>query len=565
MKLWKKMMISMLAFTLVAGGASSAFADNSNSHKFGWDRDDDRKKDHDDDDDDDDDKVRGIHIEVDGKKIELKFDDVRGEAAWALQYIAELVKRGVFTGYEDGTFRPNQKVTRIEAITAAVRQMGLRTQAESAAEMSTELNFKDAEKIEGKYPWAVGYVAVALENDLFMESDNEVKPDKPADRQWATVLLVKALGLEDEAKAKMNTELTFKDKKDIDAGAVGYIAVAIEKGLITGYDNNTFEPKKTITRAEMAALLDRTGDQIPDSETGFGQVDGTFTSLANGKLNLTVNGTAKAYSVSQSVTVLRNNTFVDMDDLQAGDAITTVISNGLVIYVRMTGTAADTSVQVAGTITAVTSNSVSIAKNGTTTAYSLRADATFYRNNASIPLSSLLVGDQVSGVLVNGAIQHLAVTAAVPVNGQVDGTVTTVGSNTVTLLKNGVSTQYSVGSTASIIRNHALVSITAVVPGDKVEATLSNGSLLLITVTEPVSSTNDMVYTVTGTYQGRNVVNGKVTQISVTKTVNNSPVTQIYNVSPTLVFNGDALLLVEGQTQLELIVVNQIVTIATIK
>ena len=52
--------------------------------------------------------------------------------------------------------------------------MGLREQAESAAEMSTKLNFKDADVLARKYPWAVGYVAVALEKNLFNETDTLV-------------------------------------------------------------------------------------------------------------------------------------------------------------------------------------------------------------------------------------------------------------------------------------------------------------------------------------------------------------------------------------------------------
>ena len=61
------------------------------------------------------------------------------------EYIIRLASKGVFKGYEDGTFKPQQQITRIESIVAAVRLMGLRDQAESAAEMGTKLNFKDAD------------------------------------------------------------------------------------------------------------------------------------------------------------------------------------------------------------------------------------------------------------------------------------------------------------------------------------------------------------------------------------------------------------------------------------
>ena len=142
--------------------------------------------------------------------------------------------------------------------------MGLREQAESAAEMSTKLNFKDADKIPA---WAVGYVAVALENDLFTESDDAVQPKKEADRLWATTLLVKALKLNAEAKAKMNTTLTFKDAKQIPAGSVGYVESSDRKGLVDGFEDNTFRPNQPVTRAQLAALLDRTGNQLPEDQS----------------------------------------------------------------------------------------------------------------------------------------------------------------------------------------------------------------------------------------------------------------------------------------------------------
>jgi len=562
MSMWKKMLISTMAFSLVAGGATSAFAAKPDwAGKPAWDRDDDR-----DDRDDDDDDDRGIYIEVNGKKIKLKFEDVEAESAWALQYIAELVKRGVFTGYEDGTFRPNQKVTRIEAIAAAVRQMGLRAQAESAAEMSTELNFKDADKIEKKYPWAVGYVAVAIENDLFLETESEVQPEKPADRLWATILLVKALGLESEAKAKMNAELAFKDKKEIPAGAVGYVAVAIEKGLVTGYENNTFRPNQPVTRAELAAILDRTGDQIPDDSTGFGQVNGTFVGkTADGKITLTVNGQSKTYAVAADVTVLKDNKWANLSAVLPGDKVTAVVSNNVVVYLNVTQNATVTDGQKTGTVTAVGTNKLTLTKDGTTTEYAVKSDAVVLRNNATTTLSAVKPGDQVTATVVGGLVIHISVTTPVVENGQASGIVTAVRSNQIDVWTNNATVTYSFDSNAVIVRHNATVELNVVQPGDGVNLILVNGKVLHLTVTAPVSDNNVAVYTVAGKYQGHKTENGKLTQMSISTTQNGSVVTRIYNVAADAVVNGNALALEKGVSDLELVVANQVVTVVTIK
>ncbi|WP_274363847.1 S-layer homology domain-containing protein [Paenibacillus thermotolerans] len=316
-KLLKNVLVGALAVSMVAGGAASAFADGDKRE-------------------DKDYKKGEIHIKAKGdSKLEIKlhFRDVEDQAAWAMKYIAELAAMGVFNGYEDGSFRPNQHIPRIEALTAAVRLMGLEAQAKSEAEMSTELNFRDANKIPA---WSVGYVAVAAENDLFAEYDTEVRPDQKATRLWATMLLVKALKLEDEAKANMNAKLSFKDAKAIPAGAVGFVKVALDKGLITGYNDNTFQPNKPVTRAEMAALLGRTENQLPQAP---GQTNAQFTGkvaqVATNAISITADGVTTAYPVDANAFVFRNNVKSSLSAVLAGDQVTVHMYNGIVNFIEV--------------------------------------------------------------------------------------------------------------------------------------------------------------------------------------------------------------------------------------
>lgn len=284
--------------------------------------------------------------------ININFNDMKN-AQWAMRYIASLASKRVFEGYEDGSFKPEKTVTRIEAITAAVRLMGLREQAESDAEKQTKLNFKDADKIPA---WAVGYVAVALENDLFTESDDSVRPSEEANRLWATTLLVKALKLEAEAKAQMTSTLAFKDAKKIPAGSVGYVKVAVDKGLVNGFEDNTFKPEKSVTRAELAALLDRTNDQLPDQDqnTNTGTVS---TAVYNNVLSLTKNGTTTVYNLHPDAFVLRNGVKVAATEIAVGDTVKVRTFNNIVVFVEVTGNApVNTSFDILGTLTATTIN-----------------------------------------------------------------------------------------------------------------------------------------------------------------------------------------------------------------
>ncbi|MGO4694867.1 S-layer homology domain-containing protein [Paenibacillus sp. 2TAB26] len=330
--MWKKTAISSLALLMLAGGATSAFADGGKGKGHDGDRNDDKGR-HEDKDDkyDKDDK----------HKVTWQFQD-EDDLKWAMEYIMRLASKGVFTGYEDGTFKPNQKINRIETLTAAVRLMGLRSQAESADKMKTDLQFNDGDKIAKKYPWAVGYVAVALENDLFSETESEVKPEANATRLWSTILLVKALKLEDEAKALNNTKLDFKDAKEIPAGSVGYVALALKKGIITGYNDKngkTFRPNQPVTRAELAALLDRTDTEMPnhDAQAITGKLK---AAPADGKLTVVKgDNTEVSLALDSNAFIFRDDKKSPVSSLRAGDEVLVRTYLNRIVFIEVTKSA----------------------------------------------------------------------------------------------------------------------------------------------------------------------------------------------------------------------------------
>jgi hypothetical protein len=327
--IFKKMMITGLTFAMVLGGSTAAFAKNGNGNN--------------DDNGKGKNEKQSQNQKNSKKNIKLSFDDIKGaDVDWSAKSIASLASKQVFDGYADGTFRPRDTISRIEAITAAVRLMGLRDKAESAAEMQTVLNFKDADKIKSKYPWAVGYVAVAVENNLFIETENTIQPEKAATRLWATTLLVKALKLDAEAQAKMNTTLTFKDSNEIPAGSVGYVAVAIEKGLISGFENNTFRPNTPVTRAQLVALLDRTNDQM----VGNGAVKGSVTAAVySNTLSINNGNVVQNVTLDPNVFIYRNGVKVAASAIAVGDQVKIHLYNGVAVFVEVVNLAAVVPVQ----------------------------------------------------------------------------------------------------------------------------------------------------------------------------------------------------------------------------
>ncbi|MCD9024008.1 S-layer homology domain-containing protein [Cohnella silvisoli] len=338
--IWKKTAAATLALSMLVGGATGVMA-SAKSSKHGSEHNNGKGK---------------------AKKVEinLNFGDLnQNEWKWAYDHIIRLAAQGVFNGYEDGDFKPRNNITRIEALVAAVRLLGLKEEAEKPENMNAKLNFKDFDQLKKKYGWAVGYVTVALENDLFSETETSIQADKPATRLWASVLLVKALKLEAEAKTKMDTVLPFRDAKQIPAGSVGYVAVALEKNLITGYtvtgsddhdsddddnDSNSFDriflPNKPVTRAELAALLDRVDQQLPDDKNAQA-ITGTIQVIANGSITVKkADNTTVSVPVDANVFIFRKDVKAPLSALQVGDEALVRTFQGKAVFIEVTKPAA---------------------------------------------------------------------------------------------------------------------------------------------------------------------------------------------------------------------------------
>jgi hypothetical protein len=116
------------------------------------------------------------------------FPDVKPEN-WFWYEVNLAAKRGLVNGYEDGTMRPNNPITRQE-LAAIVARM-----AADAMELARPLEpgAKDAEAIAG---WAKTYVAI-LEEMGFVEGDENgnFRPDAPARRCECAKLMVKLMEL----------------------------------------------------------------------------------------------------------------------------------------------------------------------------------------------------------------------------------------------------------------------------------------------------------------------------------------------------------------------------------
>ena len=104
--------------------------------------------------------------------------------------------------------------------------------------------------IEGH--WAEQYINSLVGKKIISGyEDNTYRPENLITRAEAAVLIVKMLGLD----ISENKNLDFDDNSTIPDWAVGYIKTAVDKGIIRGYEDNTFKASNQITRAEISVMV----------------------------------------------------------------------------------------------------------------------------------------------------------------------------------------------------------------------------------------------------------------------------------------------------------------------
>ncbi|HHV70989.1 MAG TPA: hypothetical protein GXX38_00070, partial [Clostridia bacterium] len=166
-------------------------------------------------------------------------NDISGH--WAEASITRMVGQKIISGYPDGSFKPEAKISRAEFATLVVK--GFNLPAGSGKVFSDTAGH-----------WAQAAIATAYANNIISGySDTMFGPDDPITREQMAVMIVKAAKLSGATNGK-----TFADNSAISTWAQEAVKIAVANNIITGYPDNTFRPQGNATRAEASVVLDKT-------------------------------------------------------------------------------------------------------------------------------------------------------------------------------------------------------------------------------------------------------------------------------------------------------------------
>lgn len=174
----------------------------------------------------------------DGKESEeqKEFDYKDAKGHWAEEFIKQAVEHGLIKGYEDGTYGPDNKVTRAEFVTMLYNIL--------SDEEKTTITYSD---VSGK-DWFYNSIAWATNKGLVKGFYGIFNPNGNITRQDMAVIISRVVG-EVEGEAEI-----FDDVNDCDDYAKSYIENISKKGIIKG-DDSKFYPKSDLTRAEAVVVI----------------------------------------------------------------------------------------------------------------------------------------------------------------------------------------------------------------------------------------------------------------------------------------------------------------------
>lgn len=411
------------------------------------------------------------------------FPDVDSNYSWAQEAIDSLSESGVITGYDDGTFKPGNSITRQEAITLFSKAMGASEEMnEPVVNLAYGIYEADLSGCEDSYAVKQGAymiyrkILTADEVKTYLLEENRNIELK---RYEAATLIAKALGADAWLKTNPEIDVTFADKDEIPAMALGYVFYATELGIMNGMGDNKFGPNETVTRAQIAVMIQRILDTM-DFEYIHGMIS-TVDTLMNNLSIKTDEGEVVKFGVGNSSAIFLDGEKVTLTDLDVGmECVFTFSKESLYQIDAITYEGEETvSGAYRGKLTTNAGTTVKLAditkEDMPVTSYKLASNVVIKVNGGSGAITDIKNGDFVTiqmsgglGVSLTSEPQTQKVSSVkiTNIDTSSNGVVITVETS------DGEEMEYTLADNATITRNGAKTTFAELAIGDTAELTL---------------------------------------------------------------------------------------------
>lgn len=427
------------------------------------------------------------------------FSDVDSDAtvSWAKASIDKMTDAGYIKGYEDGTFRPQKSISKIECLILMSRMLGYEDKKFADVASAAKDAYKTtAAKYNSTYSGELSYLLYTgvLKEDDLVDYASSANANVQLLRYQAAMLMAKLLGSDSEAKAYSVSTPSYADNASIPSAAKNYVEYVSANSIMNGMDKTAdgkaqFSPMTTLTRAQMATLLARMMDKLNTSYTS-----GTVESASSS--SITVDGTK--IGISNDTVVLVDGKSAKASSISEGYTLSALVANGKAYVIDAAEPQEETTLYgvVVRKSESGDGQKITIAdyeNQDNTATYTLRDDCGVYVKGAKGSLGDIMANDFIKLVLSGSKVKTIETADKnIEIKGTIVSTEYDDNDNVYLNIKNdetGKEEQYTVSRKgASVTRDGDDAEFSDLAAGDTVTVKLVYGKVSSVTATGKTES-----------------------------------------------------------------------------
>ncbi|USF26846.1 hypothetical protein N510_001779 [Firmicutes bacterium ASF500] len=192
------------------------------------------------------------------------YSDLDGH--WAQDRIERWSDSGILSGYDDGTFGPDNPISRAELSSILYRLMSLQP-------IDHNSQYSDLSSDQ----WYYHSLSTMHTLGIALNTGDHIYPNQALTREEAVYMIAKAFFI-GEDKVDRSALESISDGAQIEDRFSNRVGKMIEESYISGYPDGSFGPNKSITRAEVITIIDQIVD-LYISKPGTYSIDKGKTAL----------------------------------------------------------------------------------------------------------------------------------------------------------------------------------------------------------------------------------------------------------------------------------------------
>lgn len=386
-------------------------------------------------------------------------------------FLNQAAELGLMSGYEENGKRyckPRNNVTYCEAVQLMYSIMKAYTKQD--VNDATVTKWKPVISAYNIPTWAYKATAYGLENSILTTAElNKLQGGtKAANREDVGVIFGKAMDTVKGYDVKSGATLGYADKDAISATAVPYLELLYRVNLMVGDSDNKFNPKKNITRAEMAVLSVKSYNKLVENkgtETNRKTATGTVTdckTMQNGDIFLTMTASGSSLSlfgVKGKVTAKYNGQTIALSDIKTGDTVKVTYEGQYMssITVTYSKNGIKQTTEKKYELKDITDSKITVKDGSTEKKFYLDDDVEIRLNGKKSTVSKLSRALEDTSYDVTLTLDKdeyvLKVVAVVNANNPTDGTVTDVEDDEITIKSGKKEYTYTLASDVEVTYN----------------------------------------------------------------------------------------------------------------